>query len=247
MPRPDRVTLNDKLAMPPVDDLSNRGLSNVLVERLIKGVPTGLSADRSLVGLFVNFARLTDKALREYDAARAELLLMLEPHEQQLRVTPYTRAIDHMENCLSALHRAVLNAKALRAQGLGRGAPQLTERQFDRLNFVRNAVEHSDEKLLRRAYRQSPAFAEDEPFALRLANTSLTIGRHTLTYGEIVSAMAKCHATIEKIRGVPTGTPSATFPNAKLRTDTGPKAPSTGTVHFSDYAREFTRLAATHS
>jgi hypothetical protein len=30
----------------------------------------------AMVGLFMNFSRLTDKALREYDAARSELLFL---------------------------------------------------------------------------------------------------------------------------------------------------------------------------
>lgn len=44
-----------------------------------------------MVGLFMNFSRLTDKALREYDAARAELLLDVSPHDG-LRTGPYLRA-----------------------------------------------------------------------------------------------------------------------------------------------------------
>ncbi len=81
-----------------------------------------------MVGLFMNFSRLTDKALREYDAARAELLAFVEPHGG-LRASPYLRAIDHMENCVSATHRAVLNARALREGKIGRAAPRLTALQ----------------------------------------------------------------------------------------------------------------------
>ena len=100
-----------------------------------------------MVGLFMNFSRLTDKALREYDAARAELLLYVSPHDG-LRASPYLRAIDHMENCISATHRAVLNARALQANRIGRAGPPLTQLQERRLAYLRNAVEHSDEKLL---------------------------------------------------------------------------------------------------
>jgi hypothetical protein len=88
-----------------------------------------------------------DKSLREYDAARAELLNHLSV-DHQLLVTPYLRAIDQMENCFSAAHRAVLNAKALRARRIGGGAPRLTTLQEQRLAYFRNAVEHSDERVL---------------------------------------------------------------------------------------------------
>jgi hypothetical protein len=112
--------------MPTVDHLSNKGTLNVLLDRSFSGTPAGLPPDRTLVGLLMNFSRLTDKALREYDAARAELLFYITPHDGQLRVIPYLRAIDHMENCVSAAQRAVLNAQALQANKVGRTGPHLT-------------------------------------------------------------------------------------------------------------------------
>jgi hypothetical protein len=113
VPRTDRVGLTfECLAIPPVDHLSNKGTLNVLL-RALSGLPPGLLPDRTMVGLFMNFSRLTDKALREYDAARAELLLFVFPHVG-LQTSFYLRAIDHMENCVSAMHRAVQNARALR-------------------------------------------------------------------------------------------------------------------------------------
>ena len=47
----------------------------------------------------------------------------------------------------------------------------------------------------------------------------MVIGAGVLTYKELVSAMAKCHKTIEVIRRVATGTPGPAFPNARLRTN----------------------------
>jgi hypothetical protein len=144
MPRADRLSLNaDGLKMPTVDHMSNRGSLNVLLDRTISGLPAGLPNSRMLIGLFTNFVRLTDKALREYDAARAELVLYLQPSEGLL-TGRYLRAIDHMENCVSATHRAVLNSKALRNNKIGRSGPRLTDRQESHLSRVRNAIEHSD-------------------------------------------------------------------------------------------------------
>jgi len=185
--------------MPGVDHLSNKGTLNVLLDRTFSGLPSGLPPDRTMVGLFMNFSRLTDKALREYDAARTELLLYVSPHDE-LRPSPYLRAIDHMENCVSATHRAVLNARALRANKIGRAAPRLTQLQEQRLKDLRDAIEHSDEKLLgKQKVKKSPPFDKMDPYSLRLANTSMVIGKHVLTYKELVSAMTKCHRTIETI------------------------------------------------
>ena len=249
MPRADRFSLTSAdLTMPSVDHLSNNGMLNVLLDRTFRGQLSGVPLDRTMVGLFTNFARLTDKALREYDAARAELHSYVAGNVGH-RVSPYLRAIDHMENCVSATHRAVLNAEVLRKSKVGRAGPRLTQNQRDHLIQVRHAIEHSDEKLRRVTHGKSPAFHESDPYSLRLANTSMTIGQHVLTYRQLVSAMTKCHATIEVIRGVPTGAPGSTFPNAKLRT-TVPRreaAPSLVTMHPSEYLGELSRLVVTHS
>jgi hypothetical protein len=249
MPRADRLSLtSDGLAMPGVDHLSNTGTLNVLLDRILSGLPSGIPPDRTMVGVFMNFSRLTDKALREYDAARAELLLYVLSPQGELRPSPYLRAIDHMENCVSATHRAVLNARALRANRIGRSAPRLTPLQEQRLAHLRNAVEHSDEKLLgKQKFKSSPPFDKVDPYSLRLANTSMVIGKQALTYKELVSAMTKCHRTIETIRGAATGTPGPEFPNAKLRTDPGEQVTKPGQLRASDYLKELSRLVVTHS
>jgi hypothetical protein len=200
-----------------------------------------------MVGLFMNFSRLTDKALREYDAARAELLLFASPHEG-LRIGPYLRAIDHMENCVSATHRAVLNARALQANKIGRAGPRLTKLQEDRLAHLRNAVEHSDEKLLgNQKFKKSPPFDKVDPYSLRLANASMVIGKNVLSYKQLVSAIIKCHKTVEVIRGVGTGAPGPKFPNAKLRTVHEGKIVDANQLRPSEYLRDLTRLMVTHS
>jgi hypothetical protein len=166
MPSTDRISLTaEGLAMPAVDHLSNKGTLNVLLDRTFAGLPPGLPPDRTMVGLFMNFSRLADKALREYDAARTELLLYVSPHDG-LRASPYVRAIDHMENCVGAAHRAVLNARALQANKIGQGAPRLTKRQEQRLAYLRNTIEHSDEKLLgKQKFKNSPPFDTIDPYS----------------------------------------------------------------------------------
>jgi hypothetical protein len=152
-----------------------------------------------------------------------------------------------MENCVSAAHRAVLNARALQANEVGRAGPRLTPRQEERLAFLRNAVEHSEEKLLGRRHGRSPAFDKADPYSLRLAHTCMVIGKNVLTYKELVSAMTKCHKTIEVIRGVPTGTPGPGFLNARLRTDPGTQPAAPGSLRPTSYLQELNRLMVTHS
>ena len=72
----------------------------------------------------MNFSRLTDKALRECDAARTELMDYVSPHGGELRISPYLRAIDHMENCV--LHRARVDHDQVPQDH--RGDPESTNR-----------------------------------------------------------------------------------------------------------------------
>jgi hypothetical protein len=117
---------------------------------------------------------------------------------------------------------------------------------LDQLGRVRNAVEHSDEKLLgRRKFKNSPPFNSDEPYALRLANKAMVIGGLVLTYRDLVSAMTKMYQAVEKIRGVPTGTPGPNFPNAVLRTIVPPRSVQ-GNMRASEYLKELSRLSVNH-
>jgi hypothetical protein len=89
-----------------------------------------------MTGLFVKFCRLTDKALREYQAARTDLLT----YASNNNASPdyLARAIGHLENCIDATYRAVLNGEALRNNNIGRGAPRLTDKQRESQGCARS-------------------------------------------------------------------------------------------------------------
>lgn len=252
MPRADRISLDkEHFMMPAVDALSNNGSLNVLLDRTLNGLPAGIPADRTLVGLFTNFCRLLDKALREYDAAREEINLFLTPSDS-LRTVHYLRAVDHAESCISATHRATLNASELRSGGIGRSGPRPTERQRRILRDMRDAIEHSDNRLTgKKVPAWTSSFGAYEPYSVRLANSSMVIGSVVLTYRDLLSVLTKSYRTVEVIRGVPTGTPSPSFPNARLRTTLPdrqvlPQSPGVAQMHPTEYLQELSRIVVTH-
>jgi hypothetical protein len=51
--------------VPSVDHLSDKGILNPLLDRALSRIPAGLPPDKTIIGLFTNFGRLTDKALPE--------------------------------------------------------------------------------------------------------------------------------------------------------------------------------------
>ncbi len=245
MPRRAPLTLTSAgLAMPAVSEMFNKNMLNVVLDRTLTGSSPVPSAS-PLMGLWMNFVRLTDKALREYDASRHELLSYV-GHAGGFRTSPYIRAIDHMENCLSAAHRAVLDAAALRAEGLGTKAVPITERQEQRLRLVRNTIEHTDERLVGPNPRWPSAvvFTREQPFALRLANRGMVIGADDLAYAELVAVLRKMYRAVEAIRGASVR-PADTWTNAMLRTDAGTPA-SGSSMRPSDFLRDLGRLVITH-
>ena len=153
--------------MPPIDQLSNNSTLNMGLERAAWWhlIRTDCKTDDAH-GLFINLCRLTDKALREYDASRASYTSFRRAESWFAR-GPYLRATDHMENCVSATHRAVLNLRALCEHGVGRKALPPTKRQEQQARDVRNAIEHSDEKLLgKQRFKHFHPFDRPDPYSL---------------------------------------------------------------------------------
>jgi hypothetical protein len=141
--------------------------------------------------VFVNFCRLTDKALMEYEAARKDLGRYVAGAGSSL---PYLRAIDHFETCIDAAQRAVRYRKELRALIVGRGAPVPTAIQDKRLKEIGDAVGHTDDRLLKASSApHRPPIKPGQAFALFPTNTRVIIGDHALTYRQLASVITKCH------------------------------------------------------
>jgi hypothetical protein len=117
----------------------------------------------------------------------------------------YLLAVDHMESCIDAAYRAVLNVSALRDLGLTNRSRSVIDDHKTRLKGVRDAVEHSDNRLLGQQPPSKPPFQYRQPFALYFTNTRIRIGNHPLTYKQLVSTMTMCDNTIKQILGQPPG------------------------------------------
>lgn len=136
----------DRYEMPDLSGLFPKNSLNIILLALIGQEPI-----TSLLGRprWINLVRLTDKAINEFEAARACLDEFAREHRHG-RWSPLFRAIDHLENCVTATHRAFLWADALRRDP---DVPKLDRDAFprtyeiDRLNKLRDAIEHADEEL----------------------------------------------------------------------------------------------------
>lgn len=215
-------------ALPSVDHLSNRASANLSLERVLAGFVSHLTVDQRFVDLYINLVRLTDKALREYDASCVLAAQAVRP-DDEMPLPKILRfliigdlATDHMENCVDALHRALLYARTLRRKIKGvRQSDWPDGRLVKRLKAIRDAIEHADAKILKESkHKDFQGFDSSEPHTLELGQSSMTIGGlAAVTYMELVQLLETCHRLIELLREVPTGEPSEAFPNYRTRTE----------------------------
>jgi hypothetical protein len=146
---------------------------------------------------FNNMVRLMDKAVIEYALAHARC----DDWTQGLDVTgaqlsSYFRAIDHMENCINALHRTLLHLDQIKRLPAGpsidRAARKALQAGIDKINDARDWIEHTDEKLSKL----------DEGVALPavyLEADLVTVGERSLAYSDLAQWI---HQTFRLVRAL---------------------------------------------
>ncbi len=186
----------------------NQGMLNVILDRTSGGPPVGVPRERPAVGLLNNLVRLTDKALRNYDTARFELSDYLDgrdgsSRQSGVRISPYIRAVDHMENVVSALARGVSSRERLQTLGFGRGTAKMPDAlRLDVVRF-RDMIEHADDRLTKENTKASRQPSKDqEPYALRLEDDFAWMGGWKIDYLDLVTVITYLYEFVELLRGV---------------------------------------------
>jgi hypothetical protein len=189
-----RITV---IEMPDLSHLNNNYLCIVL-DYLGSGHLAGPTSFPQ-TAMWVNLVRLSDKALREYGAARSELLDYVLWKGELRALGSYMRGTDHLENCVEAVHRAAVYARNLQADGLGRDA---TAPKVERFRAVRDLIAHADDRIARtsRRGRQGTPISEGHFVALTPRERELCIGSATLAYVELAAGIASLHGLIARIR-----------------------------------------------
>ncbi len=187
-----RPTLPAHFAMPDLSGLFAKNVLKLTLGRLI-GQDPGPDGHPE-AGLWTNLVRLTDKALREYEAGRAELAQWLQGRSHG-HWSPFFRGVDYLENTITATHRAVLYGRELRRHGYGKKAVGVTTNQENVLRIMRNHIEHTDDKLLKGQIK------EGEVYMLTPRERGLELGAHRLPYRTLASCIVKAHRQIGAIGG----------------------------------------------
>ncbi len=178
--------------MPDLSSLYSKNMLNLTLDRLVGTDPGPKNHPHQAT--WVNLVRLADKSLREYEAAR-NAFAVLQKEIHQGHISPLFLGIDHLENAITATHRAVLHSEVLRAAGWGRAVRTPTTRQKALLKAMRHHVEHAEDKL------HKGQIAQGQPFMITPKERRMSFGKTTLTYLDLARCITKVYRHIEAIRG----------------------------------------------
>jgi hypothetical protein len=163
--------------MPDLSKLDSKNILNLMLNRWLGG--QGLQADPGRMYLS-NLARLIDKALREYEDARSFLNQYVNSGN---KTSLLFRCVYHMENCVEALHRAVLHAEKLRRDA---STPKIsktvlpTPNAQTRLRNTRHAMLHVDEWI-----HKGKAGPGRSPIGLLVKSDSIQCGCEEIYFNEL--------------------------------------------------------------
>ena len=150
----------------------------------------GGPTDLTVYALWVNFIRLVDVSVREYELARRRIDGK-SPNLPRINV-----ATGHFESLLSTLKRAIAHLKALRSH---RDAPTSLKRLLPgrskvlsgsvekRVTGMRDAIQHLDEKVIKGAIHKG------EPVCLVPEIQGVRLGNFNISYQELASWIQELH------------------------------------------------------
>jgi hypothetical protein len=176
--------------LPDVTDLSAKAMLSIMMRAMFGAPPAVSQASQKAHLLFINLVRLTDKTLNEYTAAKVQIE-DFEAHKEDGRFSPLFRAIDHFENCIGALHRALLYVTALGGRRevapIDRVSLRYLKGPTKRVNDMRDAIEHTDEDIL------GGRLVEGTARYLWPVAEGITLAGMLITYRELTTWMRHLH------------------------------------------------------
>ena len=173
--------------MPALGRLPTNQVLDMLLNLLLRGPAISGHPDGAW---WTNLVRLTDKSVREYEAARTELNDWVGSGSNTW--SPLFRGIDHLENCVTSTHRAALFAGRLDAAGHPGFSRVATPRQQDTLRLVRNHIEHMDDKLIK------SQVAVGDSVMITPLRKRLEIGTQRLQWRDLSGVITKLVGAVER-------------------------------------------------
>jgi hypothetical protein len=147
-----------------------------------------------------NLARLTDKAIREYNGASTCLGAFIAGRAAAAArsswesatvpipmLSQLLEAADHFENCVDALRRMHLFLRTDFFVGIiqatGHDYPEFLDDLHETIRKLRNAIQHADEKLAR------GDVSENQPVFVAVGSDAITFAGESVLYAEMAAVI----------------------------------------------------------
>ena len=168
--------------LPNLSDLPVHSDCSMLNHFLNSGGPR----DTTAYALWMNFIRLVDVAVREYELGRQEIVGSASILRRD------TVAAGHFELLLITLKRAVAHLNALRRcqtlKILLKKSEIASIRASEKwITNMRNAIAHLDERITNREIQKG------EPLCLKPVKDAVELGNKSIPYSEITDVIRKLH------------------------------------------------------
>lgn len=171
--------------MPDLSRLDTKLSLNVALNATLRAAGP---LDRNARALWLNYVRLVDQLIWEYEAARHALQNFVDTPNNTL--SPLFRAIAHMETLVNTMRRAIFFARRMRRH---KDSPKIEKLNVlsgsagDRLVEIRNAIEHLENKILK------GKIAQGEPTTLLVQSDRLELLGHEILYRELADWAVELH------------------------------------------------------
>jgi hypothetical protein len=157
---------------------------------------------REAYGLVMNFIRLVDLAIFEYENGRIALCQFATPSNATL-IGLFIKASAHFEVCVSTLIRSMNHLMKMRgerkiSQPLKDLLPRTlrgrkVERVRDEVKVLRDAIQHLEEKILK---GETPT---GKPIALMPCEDCIELGGYKISYSHLAEWLRELHGCARKL------------------------------------------------
>ena len=173
--------------MPDLSTVYPRNLPNVVLKWVLLG---GLPSRFESATLLKNFIRIVDHTVASYELARQQFEQFV-VRQTGSNLAEMFRAQAHMEDCITALDRAVRHGQRMRrSRDFAGSIPRLSVLEKSNaasISDIRNAIEHAEERVLKGKIKPS------DTVMLWLDEDALEIETKRLTYEQLSKWLVEIH------------------------------------------------------
>lgn len=173
--------------MPDLSGLPSKTSLDVALNRMFCGAGP---RDRVSYALLMNYNRVVDLLVEDYEAARRSMLEATQS-TGDVPLHALLSAIGHLENCVTTTLRAMRFAQRLRNKSRGVIVPPklavLSGAVERRVRDIRNAIEHLDSQLASGNWQAS------DPLCLMVYEDRLELAGYHIRYGELAQWITELH------------------------------------------------------